>query len=123
MNVVGLDHISLHVSNLQLSLAFYTDIIGLRPVPRPAFDFEGAWLSIGNGQTLHLIAGRTQQVLWGSRGTHMAFAVSDVEQTAAYFQTKGIEHTPIKPRPDGVRQFFVTDPDGYCIEFCQTIGK
>lgn len=123
MNIHGLDHVSLHVADVRVSAAFYGDIIGLQPTERPAFDFEGAWFSLGNGQTLHLIGGRDKQPFWGSRGTHLAFAVSDIEAAAAYLRSKEINHTPIKPRPDGVLQFFITDPDGYCIEFCQLEGK
>lgn len=115
----GLDHVSLHVAEVERSKYFYKEVIGLTEVPRPAFDFRGAWFALGKGQTLHLIEGRQERPQWGSRATHIAFAVVDIQAAAAYFREKGIEHTPIKPRPDGIRQFFITDPDGYWLEFCQ----
>lgn len=49
-----LHHVSLPVSDLQRSIAFYSDILCLKKIERPAFDFEGAWYEIGEGQ-LHLI--------------------------------------------------------------------
>jgi len=119
MKVMRLDHISLHVADVRDSVTFYKEVMGLEEIPRPPFSFQGAWLSLGNGQTLHLIGGRTMQPYWGSRGTHIAFAVVDISRAAAYFEERGVARTPVKERPDGIRQFFVADPDGYCLEICE----
>ncbi|MCS6967647.1 MAG: VOC family protein [Cytophagales bacterium] len=119
MEIIGIDHISLHVADLIRSKFFYQEIIGLKEITRPAFDFPGAWFSLNNSQTLHLIEGRQHMPHWGGRSTHIALAVEDITLAANYFRTKGIITTDIKKRPDGIRQFFVTDPDGYCIEFCE----
>lgn len=119
MEIKGLDHISLHVADVLQSVAFYEEVMGLMQVKRPDFDFQGAWFSLGNGQTLHLIEGRTMPPHWGSRATHIAFAVPNIALAAKYFAGKGIFHTPIKERPDKVKQFFITDPDGYCLEICE----
>lgn len=119
MQITGLDHISIHVADVQQSMNFYRDVMGLAEVQRPDFNFQGAWFSLGNGQTLHLIEGRTIQPHWGSRATHIAFAVLNIAMAASYYEQKGITHTPIKERPDGIKQFFITDPDGYCLEICE----
>jgi catechol 2,3-dioxygenase-like lactoylglutathione lyase family enzyme len=119
MEIKGLDHISLHVVDVQQSINFYGAVMGLIQVQRPDFNFRGAWFSLGNGQTLHLIEGRITQPHWGSRGTHIAFVVPDIVIAAAYFEQKGIACTLIKERPDGIKQFFITDPDGYCLEICE----
>ena len=123
MIISGIDHISLHVADVNVSSGFYKEIIGLAEIERPSFDFQGAWFDLGKGQTLHLIEGRQESPLWGSRATHIAFAVSDIIQTADYMKARHISHTPVKPRPDGVLQFFVTDPDGYWLEFCEIPKK
>ena len=43
------------VRDLEASVRFYEQVLELPRVPRPAFDFPGAWFALGN-QELHLIA-------------------------------------------------------------------
>src|SRR3954451_24832077 len=50
-----LDHGSLLVSDVERSVRFYTDALGLEAVPRPStFDTPGAWLQVGE-QQIHLV--------------------------------------------------------------------
>ena len=37
-------HVSFSVSDLEASLAFYRDVLGLEPIERPDFGLPGAWL-------------------------------------------------------------------------------
>ena len=52
-NIKGLHHVSLIVSDTGKSLEFYCGILGLETAERPALDFPGAWLKVGN-QQIHL---------------------------------------------------------------------
>ncbi|MBC7391320.1 MAG: VOC family protein [Opitutaceae bacterium] len=115
------NHISLHVSDLVKSLHFYTQLLGMEEVQRPAFSFKGAWLSMGNAHLLHLIEGKDYETKSSNRGNHFAFSNSDVNGLEADFVTKGIEVVSNKIRVDGVRQLFVKDPDGYYIEFSEEV--
>lgn len=113
------DHYTIEVSDLEKSLFFYNKILGFNILPRPNFDFDGAWLDIHNGQAIHLIL--TNDILnvrSASRQLHFAFKHNDLSKLSAYLKSFGIEMLPIKIRPDGVAQLFVKDPDGYFIEFC-----
>jgi len=47
-------HVSLPVSDVDKAWDFYSDVLGLQAIPRPDFDFEGAWYEVGDRQ-LHLI--------------------------------------------------------------------
>ena len=58
MKILELNHIALHVADLERSVAFYREVLRLVPIPRPAFDFPGAWFQLGAVQELHLIGGR-----------------------------------------------------------------
>ncbi len=123
------DHISLIVSDLEQSRAFYGQLLGMRALARPGFDFEGAWFAVG-GLQIHLIASGSNTGLPGlqlqpggrpSRHLHFAFAVEDFEQAHRQVQQHDI---PIldgpKRRPDGIQQLFIADPDGYVLELCET---
>ncbi|MBI3636955.1 MAG: VOC family protein [Candidatus Rokubacteria bacterium] len=52
-------HVSLLVSDVDRAKVFYTGLLGLREIARPAFDFPGAWYSLGNDLALHLIQSDT----------------------------------------------------------------
>jgi lactoylglutathione lyase len=115
------DHYTIEVSDLEKSLFFYHKILGFPLLQRPAFDFEGAWLDISNGQALHLIMGDNQlEVRSSSRQLHFAFRHHHLIELRSYLaQFESIEIMPLKVRPDGIQQLFVKDPDGYFIEFCE----
>ena len=50
----SVNHISFAVRDLDASLHFYRDILGLEDIPRPNMGISGAWLGTGNSQ-IHLI--------------------------------------------------------------------
>jgi glyoxylase I family protein len=41
--VESLHHLSVSVTELERAKRFYREVLGLREVERPAFDFPGAW--------------------------------------------------------------------------------
>jgi catechol 2,3-dioxygenase-like lactoylglutathione lyase family enzyme len=110
-----LNHVMLRVTDLAASEQFYGEILGLSRLPRPAFDFPGAWFALGR-QELHLVADPKPPV--GPRGHHhFAIWVEDHAAAHADLKRKGWPHLRgPQLRPDGVNQLFVTDPDGYVIE-------
>ena len=114
-----LSHVAIHVADVPASEAFYRDVLGLPQLPRPAFDFPGAWFRLGQVQELHLIGNRTQPVHSHSRGTHFALQVPDIRAAEAELRAKNAAFTGPKQRPDGNWQIFVQDPDGHYIELCE----
>jgi lactoylglutathione lyase len=122
MFVKSLQHMALHVTEVEKSVRFYQQALQLEALPRPAFDFPGAWFRLGTNQELHLIGNRQQPVYSHSRGTHFALEVHDLEKLEAHLQTLNIPYRPKKQRTDGAWQIFLTDPDGHWIECCQLPG-
>lgn len=119
LHVKQLDHVALHVQDLEQSIAFYRELLCLPPLSRPAFDFEGAWFRLGGAQELHLIADRRLPVHSHSRGTHFALAVADIDAWDHHLSHEHLERSELRIRPDGARQLFVRDPDGHWIELVQ----
>ena len=118
MHIIHLNHVALHVADVDLSVAFYRDILRLVSIPRPAFTFPGAWLRIGADQELHLIGGRTQEVVSHNRGNHFALLVDDLDAWEQHLAASQASFVPRRRRPDGAWQIFVIDPDGHYVELC-----
>ena len=110
-----LNHVAIHVSNLNASIHFYEQILELPRLPRPNFDFGGAWFAFGN-QELHLIED-TALVPADRRHHHFALLIDDTHDARAKLEAKGFTNfLSHGNRPDGAVQLFLLDPDGYRIE-------
>jgi lactoylglutathione lyase len=123
MKTLQLNHVALHVSDLERSVKFYTEVLKLEPMPRPDFAFPGAWLRIGEDQELHLIGERTSAVISHNRGNHWAMMVDDMDAWENYFQGNEILYLPRRRRPDGAFQIYLIDPDGHYVELCTAVPK
>ena len=126
----SLHHVSLPVSDLERSRAFYRDILGLREIERPPFDFPGAWFAVGNDQ-LHLIGDSAEPTVRGKKGVdsrdiHFGVRVTSWTEALRFLESKGYrtdadELDPMKmkasPRPTaGFPQIYILDPDRNVIE-------
>lgn len=117
----SIDHIALHVANVDASVAFYSGVFGLQEIPAAAKGRR--WLSLGGGVALHLVGGRTDSVA-DDRSVHFALTTHDLEpilqrlreRHVAWFDFAGKSGAVSTARSDGVRQIFLRDPDGYWIE-------
>jgi len=111
---------TIRVSNLERSLGFYQEIVGL-PVRNRMAHPGMELVFLGEGETaLELIheAGLGKVDL----GAHVSlgFQVSDLDASMAHMKAQGIQITggPIKAGPT-TRFFFVKDPDGMNIQFVE----
>ena len=116
MSILELNHVALHVEDVEASSRFYREVLQLEPIPRPAFDFPGAWFRLGARQELHLIGQRDRPVSSHHRGSHFALAVDSLDCWERHFARKGAEWLPRRKRPDGALQIYVSDPDGHFVE-------
>lgn len=115
LKVKELNHVALHVRDLDASLHFYKDILELPLLPRPNFNFAGAWFAFGS-QELHLIQDDSLSPN-DRRHHHFALLIEDTYKAREYLEAKGF--TAFRShgqRPDGAVQLFFYDPDGYMIE-------
>jgi diaminopimelate decarboxylase len=141
----GLDHVSVTSGDLDRSLAFYRDLLGL--TVRGRGDGLGAdelavtgvagasarWadLELARGQVLELIEYLTPRGTPSTLNpndpgaTHISLRVDDVDATFARLREAGVE---VRSEPvtisepgawEGVRCFYASDPDGVTVELIQ----
>ena len=62
MKTLELNHVAIHVEDVERTCDFYANVLQLTPLPRPGFDFPGAWFLLGAVQELHIIGNREEDV-------------------------------------------------------------
>jgi catechol 2,3-dioxygenase-like lactoylglutathione lyase family enzyme len=99
---------------------FYSAVLGLRQVPKPAAARQsGAWYQIGDTQ-LHLSV--EDEPLSSLSSRHICFAVSDLATAEKSFRDSGVEIIPdARPAP-GTERFYVRDPGGNQLEIVQQVS-
>jgi catechol 2,3-dioxygenase-like lactoylglutathione lyase family enzyme len=112
-------HVSFAVDDLDASLHFYQELLGLQPVARPEMGIGGAWLAAGSTQ-IHLIV-CPEGVDVGSPppktlplANHTAFAIDDYLSVRDQLVAGGLEVVETSPERG---QMWVSDPSGNVIEF------
>lgn len=119
LTISSFNHVALQVSDIEHSANFYAHVLDLQEIPIPAFDYPVRWFSLGDNRELHLIGREEDGASTGIRGNHFALEVTNILQAEKHLQAMGVNYMPIKLRPDGARQLFLTDPDGHYIELSE----
>jgi catechol 2,3-dioxygenase-like lactoylglutathione lyase family enzyme len=117
----------IEVFDMSRSLSFYRDILGFEVVSDSGNgdDSSWVWLRLGEcdlmlndqyepGHVLH--APPDERVRW-HKDTCLYLGCPDVDGAYKYLRSKGIELDPPKVAPYGMKQLYLTDPDGYSICF------
>ncbi len=118
--ITGVSHLVLNVSDLDASVAWYTDALGLEEVRRePTGRFVG--MRSASGFRVALFAGGRPDNPGALN--HVAFTVSDLATLNAWadhLAAIGIAHEGIKPNPSG-HSVDLFDPDGNNIELVSEV--
>jgi catechol 2,3-dioxygenase-like lactoylglutathione lyase family enzyme len=117
-----LHHVSVCVTELARAKHFYSEVLGLRELPRPDLGFPGAWYRVGTTQELHLIVHGPSRTIRGTseidgRDGHFAVRVASLDETLARLRTHGVTLIESPRNATPWSQIYVTDPDGNVIEF------
>lgn len=121
MHIVRLHHAAVCVTDIERARRFYGEVLGLTEVPRPDFDFGGAWYEFDDGSQLHLIVHEGPLTLRGTtsidtRDGHLALRVLSFEATLERLKALGVEHVAQRNNKTPWPQIYVTDPDGNIVE-------
>jgi catechol 2,3-dioxygenase-like lactoylglutathione lyase family enzyme len=114
-----MDHFTILTTNTAETVAFYHDILGFTPGPRPAFSFPGAWLYNDGKAILHVVE---KSVIPQGGGVldHIAFFGADVPAYLARLKARGVKYDlrrlPQAGHAAGVWQLFFFDPSGARVE-------
>jgi len=117
--ITGMAHACFTVSDLDASIHFYQDQLGLKP----AFDFRredgtrfGCYLHLGGRTFIELFQGQLGERAEGQSYKHICLEVDDIEATVAELRARGVEVSDPKLGSDQSWQAWITDPDGNRME-------
>lgn len=123
MNIKGINHVTVLVSEKDRAREFYTNVLGLEPINVG----KSLWMKAGN-QFIHVSKNSGNPV----SGTFYHFAI-EVDDSKTYIHDliqKGVEVFDLDSNLQKVkvntdlenktRQFFVNDPDGNIVEIIYT---
>jgi len=124
-------HTMIRVSDLDRSLAFYRDALGMHPFGErfdvPARRVTAQFIGYGDyreGGALELVKAWDQRAAHthGSGFGHVAIGVPDMAATVARLEARAVTFTlqPSALLPGSPQVAFIEDPDGYAIELIQT---
>lgn len=115
------DHDAIQVKNLKISIDFYKKTFGLKEIDNAGLGKGFRWLELNDNVQLHLI--ESADDFTPHKGVHMALNTNDLEGFMNYLTTNNIafenwlgEANTTNTRPDGIKQIYIKDPDGYWIE-------
>jgi len=116
-----LDHLTVYVTDMSRSAHFYETVLNLAPIPDPFHDGLHLWYAIGPTLSIHVIGG-AESIPTPPISHHFAFRVPSLDPIMQSLDRHGVPYrnfagdARINIRPDGLRQIFLQDPDGYWIE-------
>ena len=131
---LSLNHVSIRTADLEACRRFYVEVLGLRVGPRPDFPFPGLWLyggdDVATGQpVVHVIGvdpadssglsgylGERPAVRGSGAVDHVAFAATGLSAMRVRLARLGLAIHERSVPGLGLRQLFLTDPDGIVVE-------
>jgi catechol 2,3-dioxygenase-like lactoylglutathione lyase family enzyme len=121
--ISSLDHVLVLTDDLDASVAFYRDALGLEVCERPPLPFPGYWLGVDGRVSLHLAERSAYDDALAALGLarsegpvdHVSFLGRGHERLVERLDSAGVP--VVRNEVPGVfRQLFVTDPNGVRIE-------
>lgn len=118
-----LEHACIRIMDLEKSIKFYTEVLGLEEVRRkdfPEWKFTLVYLSDADRNfeielTYNYDPEKPYEL--GNGFSHFALTVADLEGSHAAHKKNGYKITDLKGLPgEKPMYYFITDPDGYMIE-------
>mgnify|MGYP003593610291 CR=1 FL=1 len=117
--VVGIAHVCFTSKNLDASIAFYCDVLGLKQ----SFEFIndegkrfGVYIAAGGRSFIELFEGQYQEAPDVNSYRHICLEVEDLPGLVSRLRAQGVEVTDPFLAMDQTWQAWLSDPDGNRIE-------
>ena len=111
-----LDHVSVLSNDLDASIRFYEDVLGLKVGPRPNIPFDGAWLYQEDRAVVHIMVTDKFDPKAAAGFDHIAFNAQGPDEYREKFDELGLKYRVNYASDVRLTQFFVKDPAGVTIE-------
>ncbi|HVN60982.1 MAG TPA: VOC family protein [Gaiellaceae bacterium] len=119
-----LDHLLVLTDELDATRRFYCDVLGFELGERPPLEFPGYWLYLDGEPCVHIAERAPYEAHAARLGLpaspaavdHVAFAAGGYEELAARLRDAGVDPVTNDVPAAGLRQLFLTDPNGVRIE-------
>lgn len=116
------NHYAINVSDLETSVQFYEQVMGLTQITNQTKKDHIRWFGIGEQLELHVIESDTKEINL-VKGVHLSLTLSNLDEFISHLDSLEIQYEnwpgeskSTNIRPDGVKQIYLQDPDGYWIE-------
>ncbi|WP_027416998.1 VOC family protein [Aneurinibacillus terranovensis] len=127
MGVRRIEHVCVMVKNLENSIQFFGDVIGLQLIkrmghPNPALKLAFLGFEESQETIIELIQGYNDDLPVEGKVHHICFKVDNLEEEIARLKNLNVTFITeeIETLPDGSRYIFFAGPDGEWIEFFET---
>ncbi|ASB86888.1 VOC family protein [Bacillus sonorensis] len=121
-----IDHVGVMVKDIEASIAFYQDVVGMKLKDRLIHTngiIKLAFLGFENRDEteLELIEGYNDQLPQEGKVHHFAVSTDDIEAEFARIKETDVKlmEDGITELPNGYRYFFIFGPEGEVVEFFQ----
>jgi catechol 2,3-dioxygenase-like lactoylglutathione lyase family enzyme len=119
--IIGIDHVSVYVSDLEKSRQFYEEVFGLT-AKCPQYAAPGPCFLVAPSEQRVFLKPVPSPVHYGTVKNwlaEVAFATDDLMEMRRYLLVHGVHPGSVRIASDGARSFRVRDPEGNAIAFVQ----
>ena len=130
MPLTHLEHFLIQTEDLDGTVAWYTDVLGMEQGPHPDFKMPVRWLYLGDEPVLHLTVGgenvsENRKKYLGQQSTatkgsgvvdHVAFRATGLADMIAHLDAKGVDYTKRQVDDQELFQIFLIDPNEVKVE-------
>jgi len=130
MALSHIEHVLVQTTDIEKTVAWYVDVLGMRDGEHPDFKFPVRWLYIGDRDVIHVTTGggdvsdnrmkylgQQSQAASGSGVIdHIGFRCHGLNETMARLDRLKVAYTSRQVDDQGLFQLFLFDPNGIKIE-------
>ena len=116
---------TINVKNLEESIKFYNEILGLHVNRRFNISPEVEIAFLGDGETkIELVCNEDLEEVSFGQNISLGFEVNSVDKMITLVKEKGIdiESGPFNPNPN-IKFFYILDPNGLKIQLVETMHQ